>query len=145
MIATAALVIGAGWTLVSYLINRSDSARTAAIEARKPIYEKQLETCLSAVKLANTAAGATKEAAEAQIEFEALFRSTITVLADQNVYIPASNFSDCVSNPACDKVGLPLRAYNLARGCLSSVSERWGTTLHPPAPAPPSGIKITIP
>jgi hypothetical protein len=142
IIATAAIVVGGTWTAASYLINRSDTAKSASIEARKPVFEKQLETCLSAVKLANTAAGASTEAAQAQIDFEALFRSTITVVADQNVYVPASNFSDCLSNAAC-KGELAARAYNLALGCSKSVSERWGTTLHSPAPSPVTNVKVT--
>lgn len=90
------------------------------------------------------ATGTSKEATEAQIEFEVLFRSTITVVADQTVYVPASNFSACLTNSKCKEEELGLRAYNLARGCSASVSDRWGTTLHSPAPGPVTGLKATV-
>lgn len=55
MIATVALVLGGGWSVFSYVTSRSDLLRNTSIEARKPIFEKQLDGCIEAVAAINKA------------------------------------------------------------------------------------------
>jgi hypothetical protein len=45
-----------GTAAASYQMTRKDALKNALIEARKPIYEKRLEACISAVSMANTTA-----------------------------------------------------------------------------------------
>jgi hypothetical protein len=127
IIATLFVVVGGGITMLAYLNGRADSIKNAAIEARKPIFEKQLESCLAGVSLAYSVAYTEPDAEEgkrARVEFESLFRTTIEIVADNDIYIPASNLIDCIAaGPSC-RGTLALRAYNLGEGCRKSLNDK---------------------
>jgi hypothetical protein len=139
---TLAVVLGGGWSLISYQMTRADTLKNASIEARKPIFEKQLEACLTGVSLPNSVVSnpaSSEEGKAARAQYEALFRGAFTVLADNDVYIPASNLSDCLVLGGCPD--LAVRAFNLGEGCRKSLNDKWSTRLHAPAPA--FNLKVT--
>src|SRR5216683_3717502 len=110
------------WGVYSYRITRADTLNNASIDARKPVFEKQLDACLSAVSLANAATSSRdkKKAVEAKVAYEALYRNTFMVIADEDMFIPASNLDRCFADVACTPQ-LGVKADELINGCRKSI------------------------
>lgn len=127
IIATIGLVIGGGWSLVTYLLGRKDQAKTAAIEAKKPFNEKRLERYIEAVSAAATIATSTdeKETDEAKKHFWCLYWGELALFEDTDVERAMVQLGKALERENESMHELKGLALALAHACRDSLGRSW--------------------
>jgi hypothetical protein len=131
---TSAVVVvaGIGWNAYTFSATRFDALK-------RPVFEKELDTCIDATKAAETIVhGSDKHSiAEARNKFQSSYVGSLRLIGDLNVATQAKRFSQCLSNPAC--TDLPAYEFELSRACRAAVQGSVNAVL--PEVAPVTGLK----
>lgn len=129
LIATLGLVIGGGWSLITYMLGRKDQAKTAAIEAKKPFNEKRLERYIEAVLSASIiATGSPGEIENARRRFWNLYWGELALFEDEPVENAMVRFGKALAANG-DAEELKALSLELAHACRNSLAESWSVDL----------------
>jgi hypothetical protein len=143
-IATAvALVVAGSFTAYSYVTNRTAQTRSAAIEAKKPFLQKQLDFYVdvsSAVAVLVTSKDSS-ELETAKKHFWNLYWGPLRVVEDIAVSNSMDRIAMCLDkNPQCDVTSLKNLDTELTGSCSVSLRQNWEIT----RPNSPTDLKITL-
>ena len=131
------IILGGGWTVVTYLQNAKIAAEAAAREAQKPFLDKRLELYIQAVSSVATIGTSSnpKDIAEAKINFWNLNWGPLALVEDEEVQNKMDAVAQCLrKKPQCEAKEIRELAENLAHSCKKSISSEWGVTLAPGKP-----------
>jgi hypothetical protein len=130
-------ILVAVWTIWTYNDSRKrqavideNAARSAAVEARKPLEAERLKLYLDAISASATIASDPDPKAQKQAtaEFWKLYWGPLAMVEDGNVEGTMVAFGNCLKNNSCtdDKAQLALR---IAYSCRHSLESGWDTNL----------------
>jgi hypothetical protein len=128
LLAVIAVAVGGGWTLYTYFNGRSQEARTALVEARKPFEAKRLELYLDlSSTTAIIAMGQDKAAvAKAKEHLSNLYWGPAALFGDRQVQDAMTDFGRCLDLPQapCSN-DLPQLARRVTEACRLSLGATW--------------------
>jgi hypothetical protein len=134
LLTVVAIILGGGWTLIQYTINRADQLRAQQLEASKPFLEKRLQFYIEATTAAATITTSKNpdEVAQAKQKFWMLYSGPLIVLAEPAIQRPLNAYADCLESSAKCQAPLPQLSRELARAAGVSMGNQWSY------PNPPS-------
>jgi hypothetical protein len=138
ILTTLAVVIVGGFTAYSYVTNRTAQTTSAAIEAKKPFLQKQLD---SYVDVSSTVAVLVTSKdpnvlGKAKEHFWNLYWGPLKVVEDYDVSVSMDRIAECLDkSPQCN-TALENLAANLTSNCQASLAKNWSVSF-PAAPSRP--------
>jgi hypothetical protein len=139
-VATTAVLIGGGWAVVTYVTTRTDAAKIASIEAKKPLLQKRMDTCLDAVTTAYNVTHEKDTRKENIAEFEKIYWGPFLIVANQDMISPATEFMNCAKDATCNPGRLDSLQVALAAGCRKSIGYDWDVL----PPGTPGGLTTAV-
>src|SRR5208337_47560 len=141
LLTAAAIIIGGGWTLIQYNLNRADQVRTQKIEASKPFLEKRLEFYIQLSTATATIATSKNQAvvAHAKEKFWLLYSGPLLVLEEPGLQVGVHAYADCLEDtPKCNGLPVTQLSHNLAVLAGNSVGNQWTF------PGRPTGLTASV-
>jgi len=138
LLTAVAIIIGGGWTLIQYNLNRADQLRAQQLEASKPFLEKRLDFYIELTTATATIATSKNQAevAQAKEKFWILYTGPLLVLEEPGLQTLVRAYADCLEDTSkCRGVSLTQLSQNLAIFAGNSVGNQWRTA------ATPQGLK----
>jgi hypothetical protein len=143
IVTAIAVVVVGGFTGYSYVTNRTAQTKSAAIEAKKPFLQKQLDFYVdaSSTMAVLVTSKDQSELAKAKEHFWTLYWGPLRVVADYEVGQSIDRIATCLDKrPECNTT-LENLVTQLNHNCLASLEANWGAAF----PQPPTNVRITVP
>jgi len=124
----AAIIIGGGWTLIQYNLNRADQLRAQQLEASKPFLERRLEFYIELTTATSTIATSNNQAevAQAKDKFWILYSGPLRVLEEPELQTRVQAYADCLEDTSkCKGASLAQLSQNLAVFAGNSAGNQW--------------------